>query len=443
MGCRVVLLLLAFLESTADAQVFRALKGKDGKHDHDDGDSKASRLDVPCLPSYPTHLVEPCGTVDLDQMRADGDEFMFTLGMPLFPLPANADVMERVQMIGLFVVVILLALLFAGGCLTPGINETWGDLQDLLIGGFPKIDDNTSLLSQAEIDGNDQQKKVSSGPDFIAYCNYYRMMAMMVIVNPPDISYTLWVQSTFKVLIVLAAQVSVPFVNLYIAASKISNLEVATFRDMQFSHFIALLTVTVWMNKVLITKVDDALGANCYILDKWYVEPEMAEPKYSKESRAEQMQRGVCGRVVVKHFWCALSFGVKIFMSLVINLNAILLVSEFYGTGQDMKQLFVAIASIYVAMELDVTAVVADGHAKQRYRTYVVRLQDEPPVGQPGEHQPLLSLGARDAVAKAAQPPSYWYTKIFGWYKYVMRAASLICPFFIFVIKVYVFPGQK
>ena len=155
------------------------------------------------------------------------------------------------------------------------------------------------------------------------------------------------------------------------------------------------------------------------------------------------MQRGVCGRVVVKHFWCALSFGVKIFMALVINLNTILLVSEFYGTGQDMKQLFVAIASIYVAMELDVTAVVADGHAKQRYRTYVVRLQDEPPAGQPEEHQPLLSLGARDAVAKAAQPPSYWYTKIFGWYKYVMRAASLICPFFIFVIKVHVFPGQK
>jgi len=336
-----------------------------------------------------------------------------------------------------------LALLFAGGCLTPGINETWGDLQDLLIGGFPKIDDNTSMLSQAEIDGNDQQKKVSSGPDFIAYCNYYRMMAMMVIVNPPDISYTLWVQATFKVLIVLAAQVSVPFINLHIAASKIAHLEVATFSDMQFSHFIALLTVTVWMNKVLITKVDDALGANCYILDKWYVEPEMAEPKYSKELRVAQMQRGVCGRVVVKHFWCTLSFGVKIFMSLVINLNAILLVSSFYGSGQDMKQLFIAIASIYVAMELDVTAVVADGHAKQRYRTYVVRLQDEPPVGQAEEHQPLLSLGSREAVAKVAQPPSYWYTKIFGWYKYVMRAASLICPFFIFVIKVHMFPGQK
>lgn len=260
-----------------------------------------------------------------------------------------------------------------------------GDLQDLLIGGFPKIDDNKTLLSEAEIAGNDQQKKVSSGPDFIAYCNYYRMMAMMVIVNPPDISYTLWAQATFKVLIVLAAQVSVPLVNLHMCTSKISHVEIATFAEMDFFHFVSLLTVTVWMNKVLITKVDDALGANSYILDKWYVEPEMAEPKYAKELRKEQMQRGVFGRKLVKHFWCALSFGVKIVMSLIINLNAILLVATFSGNGDDMKQLFITIGSIYVAMDLDVTAVVADGHARQRYRTYVVRLQDEPPAGQPEE----------------------------------------------------------
>merc|ERR1719240_2447480 len=115
---------------------------------------------------------------------------------------------------------------------------------------------------------------------------------MMVIVNPPDISYTLWAQATFKVLIVLAAQVSVPLVNLHMCTSKISHVEIATFAEMDFFHFVSLLTVCVWMNKVLITKVDDALGANCYILDKWYVEPEMAEPKWSKALRADQMKRG-------------------------------------------------------------------------------------------------------------------------------------------------------
>eukprot|EP00930_Biecheleria_cincta_P025294 TRINITY_DN18022_c0_g1_i1.p1 TRINITY_DN18022_c0_g1~~TRINITY_DN18022_c0_g1_i1.p1 ORF type:complete len:377 (-),score=58.37 TRINITY_DN18022_c0_g1_i1:56-1186(-) len=371
-------------------------------------------------------------------MQAKGDQFMFNLGVPLFPLPADKDVMDRMQMVAFFVVVTLLAILFAGGCFTPGINETWGDLQDLLIGGFPKIDDNTALLSAAEIEENNHEKKVASGPDFIAYCNYYRMMAMMVIVNPPDISYILWAQATFKVLIVLSAQVSVPFVNLYFAWRRIESFEIATFSDMRFTHFIALLTVCIWMNKVLITKVDDALGANCYILDKWYVEPEMAEPKWTKAERAAQMKRGHCGRHLVKHFWCTLSFGVKIFISVVINLNAILLVSEFYGTNADMNELFITIGTIYVAMDLDVNAVIADGHARQRYRTYVVRLQDEPPAEQPEDNQPLLSLGGVTVIGK--KPPSYWYTVVFGYYKWAMRVASLVCPLFIFVMKVHVFP---
>jgi hypothetical protein len=435
MGSRAVLLVCC-LGSVANAQLFRSLTDKD-----DDKNSKADVIDVPCITSVPKTLVHPCGTVNLDKMRAKGDQFTFNLGVTLFPLPASKDVMDRVQMVGVFVILTLLALLFAGGCLTPGVNETWGDLQDLLIGGFPKIDDNTALLSAAEIEGNNQEKKVSSGPDFIAYCNYYRMMAMMVIVNPPDISYILWAQATFKVFIVLSAQIGVPFVNLYLAWTKVESVEIATFSDMRITHFIALLTVCVWMNKVLITKVDDALGANCYILDKWYVEPEMAEPKWSKALRADQMKRGICGRVVVKHFWCVLSFGVKIFMSIVINLNAILLVSEFYGTNADMNDLFVTIGTIYVAMDLDVNAVIADGHARQRYRTYVVRLQDEPPAGKPEDHEPLLSLGARDAmVAGDARPPSYWYVVAFGWYKYWMRVASLVCPLFIFVLKMHVFP---
>jgi len=375
-------------------------------------------------------LIEPCGNVDVTKMKADGEDFTINFGMPLIHLPATKYVMLKFQCVGLAIVLLIVALLMARLHKCDGIGKAWGDVEDVLVGGFPKIEDNESLLSQAEIIADDERKKKLSGPDFIAPVNYYRIMAMLIIANPHDISYMLWIQSSFKVFIVLAAQVCIPLYELQVAITRVSQVEIVNITSLNIFTFVALLTVVVWMNKVMITKVDDALGANIYLLDKYYVEPTVVSPPATKPSLLP-----VQTRIMVKHFWCTVSFALKIMMSFVINAIALLAVAEFHGTSQDFQGLFVTIGTLYVLVDLDMNAVVADGHMCERYRVYVCRLVDQPPE-TPGNSRELSEtkpmLGSSSDPAKA---PSYWYVKVDAMYKAIMRAASLMAPVVLLVIK--------
>jgi len=254
-------------------------------------------------------------------------------------------------------------------------------------------------------------------------------MAMLVIANPHDVSYTLWVHSTIKVSIVLAAQVCLPLYELSFAIERIKRVDVATLNDINVWTVLTLLTVNIWMNKVMITKVDDALGANCYLLDRWYIEPQVVDPPTAKEKKT-LVNLDILARRTVKHFWCSVSFGLKILMSFVINITALLAVAEFHGTSGDLQTVFVTIASLYVLMDLDMSAVIADGHMRERYRVYVCRLQEELP--------PTLLDSAPSCVGSrkvTGTKPSHWYVRIDAWYKYLMRTASLVAPLVILLMK--------
>jgi len=338
---------------------------------------------IPCMPEPGgKNLVEPCGKV-----LPDGEDKTYDVhfGTKLFSftLPGGHDEeLAKEKWYTLVLAVGTLLLVVIPLVVLRFVNKPWFDA---LFGSVPRADKDPTITA-AETVAMDKAKMDATGAGFIAPVNYYRCMAMLAIANPPDVSYVLWIKLHVMAILVAAVQVGTPIYLLITFSQRYQVIGVVPVFDLHPTELptrilgLGLTILTAY--KCFARKIEDAYGANMYIVSRKYEDPTKSASESPLPSPAGEERKLLIPpqadddvpmkRKAIKHFWLSLSMALKMCMCLVTFMIALAEVSVL--EEMDWSSIMTTLTALYIVTDLDVTAMSLDSELKDRYRNYVCRL---------------------------------------------------------------------
>eukprot|EP00441_Pelagodinium_beii_P007336 CAMPEP_0197703250 /NCGR_PEP_ID=MMETSP1338-20131121/125341_1 /TAXON_ID=43686 ORGANISM="Pelagodinium beii, Strain RCC1491" /NCGR_SAMPLE_ID=MMETSP1338 /ASSEMBLY_ACC=CAM_ASM_000754 /LENGTH=454 /DNA_ID=CAMNT_0043287143 /DNA_START=46 /DNA_END=1410 /DNA_ORIENTATION=+ len=358
------------------------------------GGASAFAFQISCINAPGDHyLIEPCGKI-----MPDGKEKTYTVyfGSKLFSftMPGTDDaVMAKQKWFTVLLTSSTLLLICLPLVILRFANKP---AFDALFGNVPRADKDPSL-SKAELANIDRIKMDSTGDGFIAPVNYYRTMAVLMIANPVDVPYMLWVKLFVTSIVVVGIQLGTPIYLLWGWAEKISIVGTVPLFDMEPStmptKILGVSLATLICFKTFSRKVEDAYDANIYLIARRYVDPNKvpAPATSGAATDTENDKRGLLTKEdeeemrahhkFIKHFWLTLSMALKMIMCIITFFLCLCEVEVI--EDMNYSSIVTTVTALYMVVDLDKTAIDLDPELKDRYRNYVGRFKLE----SPGYHQ--------------------------------------------------------